>query len=256
LIRFMPGALAALVLVLGLLGSASRVHAAATVRRFNVEIGVGATQIAANNFNKQNEFLNRNFIEPRGLDGLERLTFSFLYDVGVRYFVRPNVALRAGIGQMRAQTKREYLPAIGQDILLRSEIFSVPMHLGADYYFTPYNQGDFQARAFVGGGVLNTVTNRVLFQTYETGTNPGTTLFGTGVTRIERDSPGWYGEVGVHMFFALRYSVVLNGYYRSAKTRGLALTGTNDEFLNLSDGQPFELDLSGIGGRAALCIGF
>ena len=90
----------------------------------------------------------------------------------------------------------------------------------------------------------------------ETGTNPGTTLFGTGVTRIERDSPGWYGEVGVHMFFALRYSVVLNGYYRSAKTRGLALTGTNDEFLNLSDGQPFELDLSGIGGRAALCIGF
>jgi len=254
--RFSPGALAALALILGMLGSAARVDAAATVHRFNIELGGGATQIAANNYNKQNEFLNRNFLESRGLEGLERLTFSFLYDAGVRFFVRPNVALRAGVGQMRAQTKREYLPAIRQDIQIRSEVFSVPVHLGADYYFAPYNQGDFQARAFVGGGILNTVQNRVVFQTYEVGTDPGTTLFGTGVTRIERDSPGWYGELGVHMFFALRYSVVLNGYYRSAKARGLVFTNSNDPFLNLTDGRPFELDLSGIGGRGGLCIGF
>lgn len=254
--RFASGALAALALILGMLGSVARVDAAATVHRFSLEIGAGATQFAANNFNKQNEFLNRNIIEPRGLDGFERLTFSFLYDVGFRFFVRPNVALRTGVGQMRAQSQREYLPAIGQDIRIRTEIFSVPMHLGADYYFAPYNQGDFQARGFVGGGLLNTVQNRVLFQTYEVGTNPGTTLFGSGVTKIERDSPGWYGEAGVHMFFALRYSVLINGYYRSAKTRGLVFTNSNDPALNLTDGLPFELDLSGIGGRGGFCIGF
>ncbi|MEO5616386.1 MAG: hypothetical protein ABIS67_01325 [Candidatus Eisenbacteria bacterium] len=254
--RFAPGALAALALIPGILGSAARVDAAATVHRFSFEIGAGATQIAANNYNKQNEFLNRNFIEPRGLEGFDRLTFSFLYDAGIRFFVRPNVALRAGVGQMRAQSKREYLPAIGQDIQIRTEILSVPMHLGADYYFTPYNQGDFQARAFMGGGLLNTVQNRVLFQTFEVATNPGTTLFGSGVTKIERDSPGWYGEAGVHMFFAMRYSVLLNGYYRSAKTRGLVYTNTNEPYLNSTDGQPFELDLSGIGGRLGFCIGF
>ncbi len=254
--RIARGALVAPALILGALLGAARVEAAATVHRFNIELGGGATQIAANNYNKQNEFLNRNFLEPRNLDGLDRLTFSFLYDVGVRFLVRPNVALRAGVGQMRAQTKREYLPAIRQDIQIRSEVFSVPMHLGADYYFTPYNQGDFQARAFVGGGILNTIQNRVLFQSYEEGTDATTTLFGTGVTRIERDSPGWYGEFGVHMFFALRYSVVINSYYRSAKTSGLVYTSSDQAFRNPSDGRPFELDLSGIGGRGALCIGF
>lgn len=241
---------------LGLVGLATCAHGAATVHRFSIELGAGATQIAATNFNKQNEFINRNFIEPRGLDGLDRLTYSFLFDIGARFFVRPNIALRAGVGQMRNQTKREYLPAIRQDIQLRSEILSVPMHLGADYYFAPYNQGDFQARAFIGGGLLNTVQNRVLFQTYEEGTDPSTTLFGVGKTVIERDAPGFYGEFGVHMFFAMRYSVVLNSYYRNAKARGLVFTNSNTTFLNLSDGQPFDLDLSGIGGRAGFCVGF
>ena len=254
--RIVPGALAALALILGMLGVATRADAAATVHHFNIELGGGATQIAANNFNKQNEYLNRNFLEPRGLDGLDRLSYSFLYDIGVRYFVRQNVALRAGVGQLRVQTKREYLPAIRQDIHLRSEIFSVPMQVGADYYFAPYNQGDFQARAFVGGGLLNSVRNRVLFQTFELRTDPSTTLFGTGVTAIRRDAPGWYGEFGVHMFFAMRYSVVLNTYYRSARASGLVVANSNNPALNLTDGQPFELDLSGIGGRGALCIGF
>lgn len=254
--RFTPGALAALALILGTLGSATRADAAATVHRFNLELGAGATQIAANNFNKENEFINRNFIETRGLQGFDRLTFTFLYDAGFRFFVRPNVALRAGVGQMRAQSKREYLPAIGQDIQIRTEILSVPMILGADYYFAPYNQGDFQARAFVGGGVLNTVQNRVLFQTFEVGTTPATTLFGSGVTKIERDSPGWYGELGVHMFFAMRYSVLINGYYRSAKSSGLVFTDSNVPAMNFSNGLPYELDLSGIGGRGGFCIGF
>jgi hypothetical protein len=254
--RIAPGALSALVLILGLLGSVARVDAAATVHRFNLELGLGASQIAANNYNKQNEFLNRNVLEANGLKGYDRLTFSFLYDMGFRFFVRPNVALRAGVGQMRAQSKLEYLPAIGADIQLRTEIFSVPMHLGADYYFAPYNQGDFQARGFVGGGLLNTVTNRVLYQTYSVGLPPQVTQFGYGNAKFERDAPGWYGEAGVHMFFAMRYSVVINGYYRSAKASGLVLTNSDTPVYNFTDGKPYELDLSGIGGRGGFCIGF
>ena len=254
--RFTSRAHVALALILGLLACTPRAEAAATIHRFNLEIGGGATQIAANNYNAQNEFLNRAFIEPRGLDGFSAATFSFMYDVGFRFFVRPNVALRVNVGQMKTQDKREYLPAIRQDIQLRSEILSVPMQIGGDYYFAPYNQGDFQARAFVGGGILNTVENRVLFQSFESGTDNTTTLFGNTKVMAQKDSPGWYGEFGVHMFFAIRYSVVMNAYYRSAKARGLVTTGTNTPIANLSNGQPYDLDLSGIGGRGALCIGF
>jgi len=252
----MTSAHVALALILGMLGFAPRADAAAVIHRFSLEIGGGASQIAANNYNAQNEFLNRNFIEPRGLQGFDAATFSFLYDIGARFFLRPNVALRVNVGQMRTQSQREYLPAIHQDITVRTEILSVPMQLGADYYMAPYNQGDFQARAFIGGGILNTVENRVLFQTFETGTDPTTTLFGDFVTKAQKDAPGWYGEFGVHMFFAIRYSVVMNAYYRSAKARGLVQTGTNTPLLNLTDGRPYELDLSGIGARGALCIGF
>ncbi len=246
----------ALALILGTLGFAPRAHAAAVIHRFNLEIGGGASQIAANDYNQQNHFLNQNFIEPRGLQGFDAATFSFLYDIGARFFLRPNVALRASVGQMRTQNKREYLPAIHEDITIRTEILSVPMQIGADYYMAPYNQGDFQARAFIGGGILNTVENRVLFQSYEVATDPTTTLFGDRVSMAQKDSPGWYGEFGVHMFFALRYSVVMNAYYRSAKARGLVVTGTDVPVLNFTDGRPYDLDLSGIGGRAALLFGF
>src|SRR6185369_9282539 len=119
--RLTPRARIAPALILGLLAFAPRAEAAATVHRFNLEIGGGATQISASNYNAQNEFLNRAFIEPRGLDGFNAATMSFLYDVGFRFFVRPNVALRINVGQMRTQDKREYLPAIRQDIQLRSE---------------------------------------------------------------------------------------------------------------------------------------
>lgn len=254
--RLTPRARVALALILGLFAFTPRAEAAATVHRFNLEIGGGATQIAANNYNAQNEFINRAFIQPRGLDGFNAATMSFLFDVGFRFFLRPNIALRVNVGQMKTQDKREYLPAIRQDIQLRSEILSVPMQIGGDYYFAPYNQGDFQARAFVGGGILNTVENRVLFQSFESGTDNTTTLFGNLTTMAQKDSPGWYSEVGVHMFFAIRYSVVMNAYYRSAKTRGLVQSGTNTPLSNLTNGQPYDLDLSGIGGRAALCIGF
>jgi hypothetical protein len=252
--RRLLGALTAAVLsTLALVPSA---RAAATVHRFNLEIGAGATQISAGNFNRELDFFNRAFLEPNGLEGFDHITYSFLFDVGARYFLRPNIALRAGVGQLRNQTKREYLPAIGEDVQLRFEILSLPVNVGADYYFTPYNQGDFQARAFVGGGLLHTVENRVLFQQTSRLVDPVASAAGTRLISWQRDSPGWYGEFGVHMFFALRYSVVLNAYYRSAKAENLVYTKTTSGAVDLADGKPYELDLSGLGARGALLIGF
>jgi hypothetical protein len=238
--------------VFGAFALVSTAHAAAKIHRFNLELGAGATQIAAGNLNNEIDYLNRAFLDPLGLQGFEHFTYSFVYDAGVRFFLRPNIALRAGVGQLRAQQKREYLPAIGQDIQLRYELLSVPMHVGADYYFAPYNQGDFQARGFMGGGLLNMVNNRVLFQQFNRTGGPT----GSFVTSIQRDAPGWYIDGGVHMFFAMRYSVVFNAYYRNAKMQALYDTHTKDPAYNRSNGEPFELDLSGIGGRGALCIGF
>lgn len=254
--RHLLGACAAMAAALGTFALVSSAQAAATVHRFSLEIGAGATQISAGNFNRELDFFNRAFLESRGLEGFDHITYSFMFDVGARYFLRPNVALRAGVGQLRNQTKREYLPAIGQDVQLRYEILSVPINVGADYYFTPYNQGDFQARAFVGGGLLQAVNNRVLFQQFSRLGDPVASANGTFLTSWQRDAPGWYGEFGVHMFFALRYSVVLNAYYRSAKAEDLVYTDTKAPAFDLADRKPYELDLSGIGGRGALLIGF
>ncbi len=254
--RRLLGALGAVAAVLGTLAFVPPAHAAATVHRFSLELGAGATQVTAGNFNRELDFYNRAFLEPGGLNGFDHITYSFLFDIGARYFLRPNIALRAGVGQLRNQTKREYLPAIGEDVQLRYEILSIPVNLGADYYFTPYNQGDFQARAFVGGGLLHTVENRVLFQETAKLVDLVAAANATRLVSWQRDSPGWYGEVGVHMFFALRYSVVLNAYYRSAKAENLVYTDSKLPAYNLADGKPYELDLSGLGARAALLIGF
>ena len=245
----------ALAAVLGSLSFVSSARAAATVHRFNLELGAGATQVALDHFNEELDTTNRN-LSALGLQGFDRMTFSFVYDVGFRYFLRPNVALRAGVGQLRSQTKREYLPAIGQDVQLRYEILSVPMQVGGDYYFAPYNQGDFQARGFIGVGVLSMVKNRVLFQSVARLGDQPSSRANTFLRSWQRDAPGWYGEGGVHMFFALRYSVVLNAYYRSAKMQNLVYTDTKQPTFNSGDGKPFELDLSGIGARASLCYGF
>jgi hypothetical protein len=69
-----------------------------------------------------------------------------------------------------------------------------------------------------------------------------------------RDSPGFYLETGVHMYFAARYSVMLGAVYRSAKIRDLLDRETRQPFRR-PDGSTFSLDLSGFGARMALGIG-
>src|SRR6185503_9472467 len=125
-----------------------RAHAAAEVHRANLVISVNPMAVDGGDFNGFIDFLNETQLEPRGLEGMKRITFAWLYEGELRYFLRPNIAVAAGVGQQRATTDREYLPVLGAAIQLHGEVLSVPVHVGGAYYLAPYNQGDFQARAY------------------------------------------------------------------------------------------------------------
>ena len=224
-------------------------RAAAEVHRLNLVISAIPTQVDGGDFNRTIDFLNRTQLEPRGLEGMKQITFAWLFDAKVTYFVRPNMALNAGVGQIRATSDREYLPQLNTAVQLHSEVLSVPVSVGGIYYLAPFNQGDFQARAYFGAGVVSLVYNRALFQQEVQGL-PVPRVFTAGTA----DSPGYYAEVGAHMWFASRFNVMLGAIYRSAKIQHLADRDTGAPYV-APDGGPYILDLSGVGAKMALGIG-
>jgi len=62
-------------------------------------------------------------------------------------------------------------------------------------------------------------------------------------------------EIGGQMYFASRFSVLLGAIYRSAKIEALLDRSTNEPGY-APDGQPLSMDLSGVGGRMGLAVGF
>jgi hypothetical protein len=243
------GILAA-VLAIALAGHAADVQGAAEVHRLNVVLSAVPTQVRATDFNNVIGDINRTLLQPIGLEPLTKIKLSWMFDAEVRYFARPNLALSVGVTRLRAKTSQEYLPTIGASNTLRAEITSVPIHAGAAYYFTPYNQGDFQARAYVGTGFMNMVYNRASLAWDGTGIPIGG-AFHVGGTN---DGPGYYGEVGAQLFFASKLSVLLSGLYRSNQVRNLIDEQTGAPIVN-GNGQPVSLDVGGTGFRMAVAIG-
>jgi hypothetical protein len=241
--------------MLGLLVQARQVEAAAEVHRLNVVLSAIPTQVSPKDFNDLLDRYNRQVLGPKGIEGIKSIEFAWLFDAEMRYFVRQNVAVSAGVGQLRRQSAREVLPGLQQDIQLRAEILSVPVHVGAAYYFQAYNQGDFQARAYLGGGFQNNVYSFARLHAVEAGTDFSTTLGGTYEISGRGDSPGYYVETGAHMFFATRYSVMLGFMYRSSEIRDLEGTLIADG-RKTPLGPIYDLDTSGVGARMSLAIGF
>jgi len=238
------------VVLLVLLLRAPDVRAAAEVHRLNFVVSTVPTQVRADDFNGMIEEVNRSRVDPHNLERLGKVKLSWLFDGEVRYFARPNLALSVGVSRLRASTKQEYLPAIGTSNTLRSDITSIPIHAGAAYYFTPYNQGDFQARAYLGGGFMNIVYNRASLQWLGTAIVSGEPFQWTGTN----DGPGYYGEVGAHLFFASRLSVMVSGLYRSNQVRNLVNEETGAPSVN-AQGKAVALDVGGGGFRMAVAIG-
>lgn len=250
--RLRLGALLAVAAVVALAGSAGRARASAEEHRLNLVISAIPSAIAGGDFNDYLQFINRTELDPNGLKNLDRIGFGWEFGVELRYMVRPSFAVSAGVSQLRSVTSQEYLPGIGQSVTLRGEVLSVPVHVGGDYYFIPYNQGDFRARAFIGGGFLSLVYNKALYQQVVLGVDTSQVAVHDQSTG---DAPGYYLETGVHMFFASSLSVLLAGYWRSAVVRNMVNADTGAPVYN-TDGKPFALDLSGLGFRAAVARGF
>jgi hypothetical protein len=242
----------------------SRAAAAAPeVHRFNLVLSSNPTQLQASDLNDFIGDHNRLVLAPHNLADLDRISFAWLHQAELRYFVRPNVAVSAGAGQIRSQSRREFLPRISQTITLRADVISVPLHVGATYYLAPYTQGDFQARAYLSGGFLSLTNNKVVFEQIEFQTDSSTTLGGSQRFKARGDGPGFFFEIGGHMFFASRFSVMLGGMYRQAKVRPMRRTneilapgGSGTIREELVPGLSFPLDTGGIGVRMAMAIGF
>lgn len=241
---FIPAALLA-----ALLWPAPEARAAAEVHRLNVVFSAVPTGLKADDFNTAIADKNRTLL-ALNLEPLSAINWSWLLDAEVRYFVRPSLAVSAGVSRIRASTSQEYLPTIGASNTVRADITSIPIHAGAAYYFTPYNKGDFQARGYVGGGFMSVVYNRASQQWTGTGIPPGQAFSWTGTN----DGPGYYGEGGVHMFFASKLSVMLSALLRSNEVRNLVDESTGAPILDTA-GRPISLDVGGIGFRMAVAIG-
>jgi hypothetical protein len=280
LTRLRLGALLALAAAFGAFSLPPEAMAAAEVHRLNLVISAMPSQLDGGGINNVIDRYNQYPLEARGFEPIAKLGMAWVFDGELRYFVRPGFALAAGVGQLKVQSKREFLPSLGSSINMRGEVLAIPIHVGAQYYLMPYTQGDFQARAFVGGGLLSMSAVRASFSTVESGLRVGVgdtldiaSLGGNNRLVARGDSPGYYVEAGAHMFFAARYSVIVGAIYRSITIRDL----TNEGIVMVPDADrpPSEiplkeplldlqgrrvripsLDLSGVGLRMAVGIGF
>jgi len=256
--------LAALMLGIAIaLIAANPAGAAPEVHRLSLVLSANPTQLIAGDLNDFIDDYNHAVLTPRGLESLGNISFAWYNQAEMRYFVRQNWAVSAGFGQIRAETRKEYLPRISQVITLRSAIVSVPVHAGITYYLAPFTQGDFQARAYVGGGFMSLTNNKIVLEQLEFHTDSATTLGGSSRSKLRRDGPGYFVEFGGHMFFASRYSVMIGAIYRSAKVRGMHETqevvvpNGSETVTQIQVDEPgLSLDTGGLGLRMGVGIGF
>jgi hypothetical protein len=263
--RFRPIVLGAACAVALLAGRALEASAAAEVHKMNLVISANPTSMAGGGFNDRLGDFNDLVLAPRGNETIKPIEFGWLYEGELRYFVRQNVALVGGVGFLSSESKREFLPAILASINIRAQVETIPVHLGATYYLAPYNQGDFQARTYLGGGILTVANTQVHFSKDEVGTDSLTTYGGlrpggssTYEVSGQRGGPGYYLEAGAHMFFASRWSVLIGAGFRDVKVRGIPLILSDQNRFGTPETNAFEttdLDLRGGSFRMAVAYG-
>ena len=224
------------------------------VQRLGLALFVMPSSLKLGDFNEQIDILNQttaNFGQPFGSQApIEHITWDAIWGAELKYFYNRNIAIVGGIGQIKKESKLDLQPVADGQTLIRGYVRSVPIHLGADYYFEPRTSGDFTLRPFVGGGYVRVADTKT-----STGYDlirPDSTLtdFTTGYGR----GHGFFLEGGVHMMFPSRYSVLVNANYRNAHVKQMNDYDTGQVILN-TDGELMETDLSGFGVRLALQIG-
>ena len=260
MIRCRPAVLWALLAVCALVVRAPEARAAAEVHKLNLLLSSNPSSLALDDLNSSITSYNNAVLDPHGLEGLDHITFAWINEAELRYFVTPNIAVGAGVGQLRSEVRREFFPRIAQNINVRANVVAAPIHVGATYYLAPYNQGDFRARAYLSGGITTVTSGKFFFEQLEQNTDTTTTIGGSYRVKGRGDTPGFYAEFGAHLWFASRFSVMLGGTYRSMNIRTLRY----DSVRVNPDGSespftpnyiPATLDFTGLGVRMAVLIG-
>lgn len=269
MIRFRPGAALAAVLLCAFVLHAGQARAAAEIHRLSLVISGMPSSIQGDGFNDAIDRYNQTVLNPILYQPVDKVGFGWQFQGELRYFVRPNLSVNAGVSQLRSINRREFLPALNQAVNVQAELITVPVHLGASYYMQPYNQGDFSARMFVGGGMLQYVYTRSTFEQVLTRPDSAVAaeLGGTQKIVLGQDGPGYFAEGGVQMWFANRYAVLLSVLYRSGELRQVREIGfyrgssheneaSGEVFTNPATGEPFKMDVGGIGFRLGAVIQF
>ena len=259
----------ALVFVCVLAGRARDASAAAEVHKLNFLISGNPSSLAATSYNDLINSYNSNVLDPRGYENLKSMHFGWFFQGQLRYFVRQNITVDVGWGNLVDDQKKEYLPRISQSIDIDTHIQTDVWNAGASYYLQPFNSGDFQARMYFSAGLLSLSNTELKFAKNELNTDSTTTLgSATGNTtrynydvKGKQEGPGWYLEGGAHMFFAARYSVMLGIMYRSMTASAVPLVLTEaapggPTYTQPAPSGPVDADLSGISARMGICIGF
>ncbi len=223
------------------------------VKRLGLVLSVMPTGLALGDVNSAIDELNRQTAAlgpPFGAQApIDDITWDGLWQAELKYFVTRKVAVIAGVGQIKKQSLLELQPVADGSTRINAYVRSMPIHLGADYYFEPHTSGDFTWRPFVGGGYMRVGDTKVTggYDLIRPDSTLSTIVTGTG------KGHGFFLEAGTHFMFPSRYSLLLNANYRRAKTSSMTDTETGEAF-EITPGEDFETDISGFGVRFALQI--
>ena len=218
------------------------------VKRFGVALYAMPTNMKLDDLNDQIDELNV-FTDQQNLAPINDIHWGAQFGMEGRYTINRHWTAVAGFGRIQKASTLDLLPQVGQHILVQARVLTVPTNLGAAYYFNPQTSGNFTLRPFLGGGMMRLVETKVKI-------GGEAVLQDTSFTNFQRpqgEGVGWYGEGGVHMMFPSRYSIILNGIYRHAKSQQVYEETTHARILN-ADGSPYTIDVSGFGIRFAVQI--
>src|SRR5215470_16433521 len=95
LIRCRPAVLWALLAVCALVVRAPEARAAAEVHKLNLLLSSNPSSLALDDLNSSITSYNNAVLDPHGLEGLDHITFAWINEAELRYFVTPNIAVGA-----------------------------------------------------------------------------------------------------------------------------------------------------------------
>jgi outer membrane protein W len=223
------------------------------VQRLGLALYVMPSGLALEDFNSEIDRLNQEtaaFGQPFGSQApIDDIKWDGIFGAELKYFVNRNIAVIGGVGQIKKESKLDLQPVADGATLIRGYVRSVPIHLGADYYFEPRTSGDFTVRPFVGGGYVRVADTKTSVG-YDL-VRPDSTL--TDFTDAYGNGHGFFLEAGAHMMFPSRYSILINANYRNAHVKQMNDYETGAVIVD-PQGELVETDISGFGLRFAVQI--